>query len=205
VVFGGRIEGVHISLISPLDTSHITLDQNNLTNEQYLIAVSGGMIVDLTLSFILQGILLLRRIEWKLSIPMVWLAYWCHSNDTGIIIGNALTGVEGDMTELIGARIISASFALILGIILYFLGFFLISAIIRRMLDDYSIEKPKIKYYILIFWMVVPLNIVLYIFKTGLVSTIIIGIIPLMGSYILEFQVLPRIEEKMRDSHNTQS
>ncbi|MHA2202308.1 MAG: hypothetical protein ACW991_01340 [Candidatus Hodarchaeales archaeon] len=205
MVFGGRIEGVHISLISPLDTSHITLDQNNLTNEQYLIAVSGGMIVDLTLSFILQGILLLRRIEWKLSIPMVWLAYWCHSNDTGIIIGNALTGVEGDMTELIGARIISASFALILGIILYFLGFFLISAIIRRMLDDYSIEKPKIKYYILIFWMVVPLNIVLYIFKTGLVSTIIIGIIPLMGSYILEFQVLPRIEEKMRDSHNTQS
>jgi hypothetical protein len=101
VLFGGKVNGVQISLISPLDTSYITLDQDNLTYEQQLIAVSGGMVVDLSISFLLQAILLLRRIDWKFSIPMVWLAYWCHSNDTGIIIGNALTGLEGDMTGLI--------------------------------------------------------------------------------------------------------
>ena len=195
VVFGGRIEGLHISLISPLDTSHITLDQTNLTYEQYLIAVSGGMVVDLTLSFILQIILLFRRIEWKISIPMVWLAYWCYSNDTGIIIGNALTGMEGDMTALIEAGIISAPIALSLGIILYFLGFFFISTIIRRMLLNYSVEKPKIRFYLLIFWMIVPFNIILYILKTGLISSIVIGLIPVLASYILEFQILPRIDE----------
>jgi len=195
VLFGGRIEGVHISLISPLDTSHITLNQNNLTYEQYLLAVSGGMVVDLTLSFLLQVILLLRHFEWKFSIPMVWFAYWCHSNDTGIIIGNALTGGAGDMTDLIEEGIISAPSALILGIILYFLGFFAISTIIRRMLLSYSIEKPKVKFYILIFWMIVPFNVVLYVFKTGLVTILIIGLAPLIISYILEFQVLQRMDE----------
>jgi len=124
VLFGGKVNGVQISLISPLDTSYITLDQDNLTYEQQLIAVSGGMVVDLSISFLLQAILLLRRIDWKFSIPMVWLAYWCHSNDTGIIIGNALTGLEGDMTGLIEAGVISAPLALMVGIILYFLGFF---------------------------------------------------------------------------------
>jgi hypothetical protein len=126
---------------------------------------------------------------------MVWLAFWCHSNDTGIIIGNALSGGEGDMTDLIVAGIIPAPLALILGIILYFLGFFLISTIIRRMLLHYSIEKPKIKFYLLTFWMIVPLNIILYIFKTGFVSSIIIGLVPIIASYILEFQILPRIDE----------
>jgi hypothetical protein len=81
------------------------------------------------------------------------------------------------------------------GVILYFLGFFLISSIIRRMLIFYSIEKSRVKFYILIFWTIVPINIVLYILKTGLVSTIILGIIPLIASYILEFQLLPRMEE----------
>jgi hypothetical protein len=194
-LFGGSIEGVHISLISPFDTSHINLDQNNLTYGQYLISVSGGIIIDLTLSFLLQGILFLRNLEWKFSIPMVWLAYWSHSNDTGIIIGNALTGGAGDMTDLIEAGIISAPLALMFGVILYFLGFFLISSIIRRMLIFYSIEKSRVKFYILIFWTIVPINIVLYILKTGLVSTIILGIIPLIASYILEFQLLPRMEE----------
>ncbi|UCE12902.1 MAG: hypothetical protein JSV04_12005 [Candidatus Heimdallarchaeota archaeon] len=187
-------------MVSPLDTSHITLDQTNLSYQQYLLAVSGGMIVDLTLSFLLQGILLLRRFEWKLSIPMLWLAYWCHSNDNGIIIGNALTGAEGDMTGLIEAGIFSSSFALILGIFLYFLGFFLISTIIRRLLISYSIERPKAGFYILFFWTIVPFNVVLYILKTGLVSTIIIGIIPLITLYILEFQVLPRIDDKKSES-----
>ncbi|MHA1995999.1 MAG: hypothetical protein ACW97Z_15795 [Candidatus Hodarchaeales archaeon] len=196
VLFGGSIEAVHISLISPFDTSHITLNQNNLSYEQYLLAVSGGMVFDLTLSFLLQSILLLKRLEWKITISMVWLAYWCYSNDTGIIIGNALMGGEGDMTEIIEAGIISAPFALILGITLYFLGFFLISTIIRRMLIYYSIEKQKVKFYILIFWMIVPFNVVLYILKTGFISTIMIGIIPLITSYLLEFQVLPRLDEE---------
>ncbi|MHA2347368.1 MAG: hypothetical protein ACXACP_11675, partial [Candidatus Hodarchaeales archaeon] len=167
-------------MISPFDTSHINLDQNNLTYGQYLIAVSGGIIIDLTLSFLLQGILFLRNFEWKFSIPMVWLAYWSHSNDTSIIIGNALTGGAGDMTDLIEAGIISAPLALMFGVILYFLGFFLTSSIIRRMLIFYSIEEPRVKLYILIFWTIVPINIVLYILKTGLVSTIILGIIPLI-------------------------
>jgi hypothetical protein len=196
ILFGGSIEAVHISLITPFDTSYITLDQSNLTYEQYLIAVSGGMIVDLTLSFLLQGILLLRQLDWKLATPTIWLAYWTHSNDTGIILGNALTGGEGDMTGLIEAGIISSSFALLLGIFLYFLGFFMISIIIRRLLVKNSIEKPKVKYYILIFWMIVPFNIVLYIIRTGFVSTIIIGIIPVITSYILEFQVLPRLNNR---------
>jgi hypothetical protein len=193
VLFGGRIEGLHISLISPLDTSHITLDQSNLTAEQYLLAISGGMVVDLTLSFLLQGILLLKRFEWKVFIPMVWLAFWLHSNDTAIIIGNALTRGPGDMTELIEAGTFSAPLALILGIILYFLGFFAISTIIRRMLIYYSLEKPKVKYYILLFWVIVPLNIVLYILKTGLISTIFIGLVPPITSYVVEFHVIPRM------------
>jgi hypothetical protein len=129
---------------------------------------------------------------------MVWLAFWCHSNDTGIIIGNSLTGAEGDMTGLIEAGIISAPVALILGIFLYFLGFFLISTIIRRMLVFYSIKQPKIRYYILIFWTIVPFNIILYILKTGAFSTIIIGIIPLIASYILEFQILLWRNQKER-------
>ncbi|MFX0053181.1 MAG: hypothetical protein ACFE8U_18045 [Candidatus Hermodarchaeota archaeon] len=182
-------------MISPLDTSHITLDQNNLTDEQYLLAVSGGMVVDLTLSFLLQIILLLKQFRWKFSIPMVWLSFWSHSNDTTIIIGNALTRGPGDLTELIEAGLISAPLALILGIILYFLGFFAISTIIRRMLLYYSFEKPKVKFYILLFWMIVPLNVVLYIFKTALISTIFIGLVPLITSYVLEFHVLTRMDE----------
>ncbi|MFX0182293.1 MAG: hypothetical protein ACFE95_04340 [Candidatus Hodarchaeota archaeon] len=202
VLFGGKVNGIHISLISPLDTSHITLDQDNLTQEQQLIAVSGGIIIDLTISFLLQAILLLRRIEWKFSIPMLWLAFWCHSNETGIIIGNALTGLKGDMTGLIEAGVISSPIALMVGISLYFLGFFLISTIIRRLLADYSIDKSKIRYYIFIFWMIVPLNILLYILKTGYLSSLIIGLIPLVISYLLEFQIIPRMEEGKIETSN---
>ncbi|MFX1506991.1 MAG: hypothetical protein ACFFDC_12880 [Promethearchaeota archaeon] len=44
-LFGGSIEGVHISLIFPLDTSYITLDQTNLTNDKFLFAVSGVILL----------------------------------------------------------------------------------------------------------------------------------------------------------------
>ncbi|MHA2224576.1 MAG: hypothetical protein ACXAC8_05200 [Candidatus Hodarchaeales archaeon] len=200
VLFGGSITGLHISLVTPLDTSFISLNQDNLSYLEYLIAVSGGVVVDLIISFLLQVILLLRKIKWQFSVPMIWLAYWCHSNETGIIIGNALSGVEGDITGLIEAGIISSPVALIIGIALYFLGFFLISTIIRRLLITNSLEKSKIKYYILFFWMIVPVNNILYFLKTGNVFSIIIGIIPLFVSYLLEFQVISRMDERLRES-----
>ena len=195
VLFGGSIESVHISLISPFDISHITLNRDDLTFEQNLIVIASSMIVDLSLSFTIQIFLLIKRIDWKKSVPLIWFAFWCHNTETGIIIGNSVSRLEGDMTGLIEAGIISAAYAFVLGVILYFIGFVSLSTIIRRLLISESIDESKVGYYVLLIWMIVPLNVTLHALYTGFLLNILFGTIPVFTSLSLEFLIVPKISK----------
>ncbi|MFW9992675.1 MAG: hypothetical protein ACFFD4_11565 [Candidatus Odinarchaeota archaeon] len=197
VIFGGRIEGVHISLITPLDISMIDLDKSGFTFEQDMITVAAGLILCLSLSFCLQFVLLVKKLDWRIAVPALWLAYWCYSTNTGIIL-DGVFGNPGDMTGLIEAGVMTPLLALITGVMLYFIGLFFISTIVRRMLRPVTGEKTR--FLVVIFWINVPLNIALYILKTGYLFAIIIGLIPVVVSYLLEFHLIERLE-KLPNSH----
>ncbi|MFW9994512.1 MAG: hypothetical protein ACFFD4_20885 [Candidatus Odinarchaeota archaeon] len=205
VLFGVRIDYIHISLITPFDISLIDFNDSSLTLEQHLLVSAGGMIAGLTISFGLQLLLLVKRINWKIALPATWLAYWCYSNETGNILGGVLTpprivDIPGDMTKVMmnGTITITPFMALVIFIILYFAGFFAISTILRRMAKPAVGEEAK--YLIVLFWVNVPLNIALYILTTGYIFAIIIGVIPVIVSYLLEFQVVRRVEKNLPEN-----
>lgn len=106
LLFGGRILGVHISLLWPFQTSYIRWSHPSLGPLERGLIVGGGILNCLIVSFALQLFLLLRPQPWRLAFPLLWFSYWNYISSTGYLISWGY-GPYGDVLELINMGILT--------------------------------------------------------------------------------------------------
>ncbi|MFX1485837.1 MAG: hypothetical protein ACFFBS_01805 [Promethearchaeota archaeon] len=188
VAFGGVIRGIYISLLWPYELSGIFYDfPGGVSEIQLALVMSGGIVACLTVSFIVQGLLSIKRIKhtW-VELSLFWLAFWCLVNGSGYLIMGGL-GPFGDIWWLIGHGFITPILAIIFGTVLFLIGFLLLSRILRRNLMK-VLEEDKAKLGVTVFWSIIPLLVILTTLGWGGIrfDYFAISFVPVFVSWIME-------------------
>lgn len=188
LLFGGQITHFYISLLWPYEFSYVGWSIPSATPGQMTWIIGGGILVSVIVSYSIQILLLRKQIRWQFSVPLFWLSFWCYISSTGyLIISGALP--FGDVEELIHLGVLTSSFALMIGTALFLTGFLFLSKILRKTLTIYL--KQKTRWWILIFWFVIPVLVGLTMAGRGMFHFLIVlfSFIPILLSYLLEFQI----------------
>ncbi|MDH5460038.1 MAG: hypothetical protein OEW71_03270 [Candidatus Bathyarchaeota archaeon] len=156
LLFGGEITSVHISVLWPYELSSIKLPPPNIfTSTQWAWIYGGGILACLCVSFLAQAFLILKKkISWYFAITLFWLAFWTLINSTGyFIIGGLLP--FGDIRELIRLGVLTAFPSLVMGFIMFVIGFVALSWILRKtLIGMFHPEKASLG--VTLFWLIIP-------------------------------------------------
>lgn len=156
VLFGGQVTSVHISLLWPYELSHIGWSGSFMRWQQIWIA-GGGILVCLTVSVILQTLLLSLIKEWRTSIVLFWLAFWTFLNPAGYLI---IGGVRpfGDVASLIAAGVLTRELSLLVGSLLFVAAFLSLSKILITQLTIANIVESVngLRLSLTLFWAIIP-------------------------------------------------
>ena len=156
LLFGGEITSVHISFLWPYELSSIKLPPpNTFTSTQWAWIYAGGILACLCVSFLAQALLILKKkISWYFAITLFWLAFWTFISSTGYLVIGGLTPF-GDVKELIRLRVLTAFLSLVMGFIMFVIGFFALSWILRRTLTEiFPLKKASLG--VTLFWLIIP-------------------------------------------------
>ncbi|MFX1534275.1 MAG: hypothetical protein ACFFDI_08650 [Promethearchaeota archaeon] len=188
LLFGGQIKSYYISLLWPYELSSVSCDIPNATLSQRIWILAGGILNCLILSYLLQILLLWKQTRSQFSFPLFWLSFWCYINATGYLI---IGGVSpfGDVAALIAYGVLTPPLALLIGTVLFLIGFFLLSEILRRTLSPVLGEQSS--WGILTFWFIIPVLVGLTMLGRGMFNIFFVffSIVPVLFSYLLEFQL----------------
>lgn len=187
-LFGGQVTDFYISLFWPYEFSSVGWSTPNATPEQMTWIAGGGILVSVVVSYFIQILLLWRRVNWRFSVPLLWLSFWCYISASGyLIVGSVFP--FGDVEELIRLGALTSSSALVIGSVLFLTGFFILSKILRRTLSPFLNEKTR--WGVLAFWFVVPALVGLTMAGRGVFHFLLVpfGFVPILLSYVLEFQI----------------
>jgi len=188
LLFGGRVTDFHISLLWPYELSRVEWSMSGATLDQVIWITGGGILVSAILSFLVQVLLFWKRIRWQFSVPLFWFSFWCYIGATGyLIVGGFLP--FGDVEELIRLRALTSFSALMIGGVLFIAGFFILSEILRRMLETFLNEKTR--WGVVAFWFVIPALVTLTMAGRGIFHFLLVSFsfITIVLSYLLEFQI----------------
>jgi hypothetical protein len=158
LLFGGKIINVHLSLLWPYELSYIVWSGTFMPWQQRWI-VGGGILVCFIVSGILQSLLLFNIVkDWRLSTPLLWLAFWTFLNPTGYLI---IGGVKpfGDVASLIADGVLTQQLSLLIGVIVFFVAFLSLSKILITQLTTKSIVKSikELRLSLALFWAIIPI------------------------------------------------
>lgn len=186
LLFGGQVTHFHISFLWPYEFSYVRWSLADATPDQTAMIMGGGILVGAIISFSIQFFLLWKKLRWQFSVPLFWLSFWCYANATGYLI---LGGIFpfGDVKELFRLRVLTSSSAVMVGTVLFFGGFLLLSEILRRTLT--TLLKEKTRWWILTFWFVVPALVGLTTISHEMFHLFFVPIsfAPILLSFLLEF------------------
>jgi hypothetical protein len=168
LLFGGEIIHLHISILWPYELSYIEWTGNFMPWQQTWIA-GGGILISLIVSGLIQALLLLNSVkDWRLSTLLRWLAFWTFLNPTVYLI---IGGIKpfGDVAYLITDGVLIQSTSLLLGFLLFFVCFFLLSQILINQLLEINVVKTikEFRIALIIFWTTIPLITAAYCLGLG--------------------------------------
>ncbi len=189
MLFGGRIKSVYISVLWPYELSHIQWAIPSLEVWQRAWLYAGGIIATGALTLVLVVYLLARRPDCWLTVPCVWLAFWCLMNAAGYLVIGGLHPF-GDIAVLIDLNAISSVQSLGLGIGMLILGFFALSMAQRRAL--FPVLGQQSGFANTAMWTTVPVVTVLAAMGMGVFSFVVLtaGLIPPALSVLVEILFL---------------
>lgn len=160
LLFGGQIKSFYISPFWPYELSYINWSLPTSNQNILIWVLSGGILVTSIVAFLIQLILLYKKLNLAISLTLFWLSFWCFINAIGyLIIGGIFQ--FGDVGKLISMEFIAPAISLVLGIGIFIAGFFLISNAMRGILIRLSIKS--IKAGLAIFWLIVPILFALFV------------------------------------------
>ena len=172
ILFGGQITSVHIALLWPYELSHIKFsghfDAGQLTWIQ-----GGGILVCLVASFLLQTLLLVRKVmDWRLKTLLFWLSLWTFINPAGYLI---IGGIQpfGDVWKLIDYGVLSQTTSIAVGLVIFLISFLSLSKIFRDLAQNTGVltTVSQINISLALFWLIIPLVTVMAMAGLGFLSS----------------------------------
>ena len=125
-LFGGQITRVFVSFFWPYELSSIEFS-GNFTVWQLTWIQGGGILMCLSVSFLLQILLLVGKVkDWRLMTFLFWLSFWAFINPAGYLI---LGGIRpfGDVESLIYYGVLSPSMSIVIGLVIFLISFLSLS------------------------------------------------------------------------------
>jgi hypothetical protein len=185
LLFGGEITGVHISVLWPYEFSYISW---NLTAQMAWV-YAGGILMCLCVSFLTQAFLIVKKkMPWYLALTLFWLAFWTLINSTGYLIIGGLTSF-GDVKELIALGVLTSLLSLVIGFIIFVVGFIALSWILRKILIELFTPK-RASLGVSLFWLIIPVLVLVMLAnpERGLqVAYLPLTFIPALLSFAIEY------------------
>ena len=155
MAFGGKVLKIFISVLWPLQRSWIRWSlPENIGSWELSLIYAGGILTCLVVSFSLQAYLHLKKNPWIVSLPLAWLSFWCFLNGVGYLILGGLVSY-GDIRDLIKLGCLTNISSIVIGLILFAIGFPSLSKIFFNIFSRKFSEKGSMIASML-FWMQIP-------------------------------------------------
>ncbi|MEM3577949.1 MAG: hypothetical protein QXX51_05780 [Candidatus Bathyarchaeia archaeon] len=188
VLFGGEITNLYISILWPYEFSYVFWNLPNATPMQLSWIFASGIIVCLIVSFLIQPFLILKgRVWFHFEIALFWLAFWTLLNSSGYLLIGGLTPF-GDVRELIEMGVLSGISSALFGLVVFAIGFALLSAVLRRILFEvFSVERVKLG--VAVFWLIIPFLVAIMTFSPERnlnFAYLPLAFIPALTSFLME-------------------
>ena len=190
LLFGGTIRTIYISILWPYEMSYISWSlPSGVTSEQMAWIYGGGILACLCISFLIQAFLLVKKgIPWHFALTLFWLAFWAFINSTGYLIIGGLTPF-GDIRELIRLEVLTNTLSLMIGFIIFIVGFVALSWILRKILAEiFPLKKASLG--LVLFWLIIPTLVLVMLVspERGLqVAYFPLAFIPVLLSFVIEY------------------
>jgi len=190
LLFGGEITDFYISILWPYEFSRVEWSlPSGVTSTQMALIHAGGILVCLFTSFLAQAFLLMKKkIQWHFALTLFWLAFWTFMNSTGYLLIGGLAPF-GDVYELTNLGVLTTLLFLVIGLIVFVIGFVALSWILRRTFAEvFSIKKASLG--VIIFWFIIPIITVAMLAnpERGLQWTYLpLTFIPALFSFVIEY------------------
>ncbi len=190
LLFGGKIKNVYISVLWPYTLSHINWSlPSGLTSLQMAWIYGGGILVCLCASFLIQASLLVKKgIPSHFALTLFWLAFWTSINSAGYLVIGGLT-TFGDIHELIRLEVFTNTLSLMIGFIIFIVGFAALSWILREILTEiFPLKKASLG--VVLFWLIIPALVLVMLVspERGLqVAYFPLAFIPVLLSFVTEY------------------
>jgi len=190
LLFKGTIKTVYISIFWPCEFSYIRWSlPSGITSAQMAWIYAGGILMCMFTSFITQAFLLFKKkILWHFDIALFWLAFWTLVNSTGYLIIGGLTPF-GDVHELITLGVLTSLFSLVIGIIIFVIGFVALSWSLRKILIKmFSPRRASLG--VVLFWFIIPMLVMVMLTnpERGLqLAYLPLTFIPTLISFVIEY------------------
>lgn len=190
LLFGGKVETVYISILWPYEMSYISWSlPSGVTSAQMAWIYGGGILACLFISFLTQASLLVKKgIPWYYALTLFWLAFWTLINSTGYLIIGGLTPF-GDIRELMRLEVLTNTLSLMIGFIIFIVGFVALSWILRKILAEiFPLKKASLG--LVLFWLIIPalFLVILVSLERGLqIAYFPLTFIPVLLSFATEY------------------
>jgi hypothetical protein len=192
LLFGGEITNLYISVLWPYDLSYVEWILPSASPLQLAWIYAGGILICLILSFLIQAFLIWKGRVWlHFKIALFWLAFWALVSSTGYLLIGGLTPF-GDVEKLVELGVLTSFLSLLMGLLIFAMGFVLLSTILRRiMLEVFPMEKAKLG--VAIFWLIIPLLVAVMVAspeRSLHVGYVPLAFIPALASFLMEHFIL---------------
>lgn len=190
LLFGGKVETVYISIFWPYEMSYISWSlPSGVTSAQMAWIYGGGILVCLCASFLIQASLLVKKgIPSHFALTLFWLAFWTSINSAGYLVIGGLT-TFGDIHELIRLEVFTNTLSLMIGFIIFIVGFAALSWILREILTEiFPLKKASLG--VVLFWLIIPALVLVMLVspERGLqVAYFPLAFIPVLLSFVTEY------------------
>jgi hypothetical protein len=190
LLFGGTIKEVYISVLWPYELSYIEWSlPSSISSGQMALVFAGGILACVCVSFLTQAFLLVKKqIPWYFAATLFWLAFWTLVNSTGYLIIGGLTSF-GDVKELIALGVLTSLFSLIIGFIIFVVGFIALSWILRKILTElFTLKRASLG--ISLFWLILPVLVLVMLANPERhlqVAYLPLTFIPALLSFVIEY------------------
>jgi hypothetical protein len=185
--FGGEVTEIQISLLWPYELSHVRW-AGAFEAWQMPWIHGGGMLACISTFTLLQALARAGDHGRLPSYALFWLSFWTLLNPAGYLVVGGIRPF-GDVLALIGCGVLTSSSALVLGVALFLVGFFLISTNLRRIISGEAPVNDRVAWlYIGVFWLLLPLLAAIALLGMGMpLSYALLGFAPAALALAISF------------------
>ncbi len=170
IVLGGSIRSIYVSVLWPYESSYIEFYFPRGFPESWkaVLVYSGGIVACLLTSFLIQVILLLKKIRENLSLLLFWTSYWTLISSSGYLL-LSWSRPFGDVKELIELGVLSGTSSAILGFAFFAVGYIGLTESFKRVLHYAGLGKWT-HIFLPAIWLLLPATVYIYSLKHDVLS-----------------------------------